>query len=450
MGVDWGIIATYTSWIACGVAVNLALIGAVAIPPQERQSRIITALALFALQYTLLMVYYSIPSFQFDRPAAAKLIPGCSGFLLVYIGILLHRQADEEGRSKTEDPVAPLDILAFICLAVITASATIAAFPIHPSKEYDKISRIVCDWFSLGTHVLGFLKTGQALSLLYNGDPQQKRYSNIIWFILLFYTIFELLDTAHYTYTAVRENPTAMITELKFAFATTKFIFTLCFVAMIRCRPIKSRNASLPWMRTFGEDIKRGFSWMFGKSQHSILGGQYDANTGQITDGEYNSDEVNPTHKELGNMTHEESETSVLPGKIFIGHGRSSVWRDLKDYLTERLKLSYEEFNREATAGLSTKERLEEMLKVSSFAFLIMTAEDEHSNTTMHARENVIHEIGLFQGKLGSRRAIILLEEGCAEFTNIVGISQLRFPKGDINHIKDDIRKVLEREGLLQ
>ena len=27
-----------------------------------------------------------------------------------------------------------------------------------------------------------------------------------------------------------------------------------------------------------------------------------------------------------------------------------------------------------------------------------MTAEDEHADGTKHARENVIHEVGLFQG----------------------------------------------------
>ena len=29
------------------------------------------------------------------------------------------------------------------------------------------------------------------------------------------------------------------------------------------------------------------------------------------------------------------------------------------------------------------------------------------------ARMNVIHEVGLFQGRLGFERAIVLLEEGC-------------------------------------
>src|SRR5262249_15110698 len=95
------------------------------------------------------------------------------------------------------------------------------------------------------------------------------------------------------------------------------------------------------------------------------------------------------------------------------------------------------------------KERLATMLDNACFAFLVMTAEDEHADGSKHARENVIHEIGLFQGRLGFERAIILLEEGCNEFSNIHGIQQIRFPKGDLKSVREDIRHVLEREGIL-
>jgi len=136
-------------------------------------------------------------------------------------------------------------------------------------------------------------------------------------------------------------------------------------------------------------------------------------------------------------------------GKVFIGHGRSQAWRDLKDFIAERLQLDWDEFNREPTAGLATPERLADMLDDACFAFLVLTAEDEHHDGTIHARENVIHEVGLFQGRLGFRRAIVLLEDGCAEFSNIHGLTQIRFPKGDIRAKSEEIRRVLEREGII-
>jgi predicted nucleotide-binding protein len=134
---------------------------------------------------------------------------------------------------------------------------------------------------------------------------------------------------------------------------------------------------------------------------------------------------------------------------VFIGHGASPLWRELKDFLKDRLGLSVDEFNRVPTAGKPTATRLSELLDAAGFAFLIMTGEDQQADGRLRARENVIHEAGLFQGKLGFPKAIILLEDGCEEFSNIHGLGQIRFPKGNIRAAFEEVRAVLEREGLL-
>ncbi|MDK2375055.1 TIR domain-containing protein [Serratia fonticola] len=135
---------------------------------------------------------------------------------------------------------------------------------------------------------------------------------------------------------------------------------------------------------------------------------------------------------------------------IFIGHGRSPIWRELKDYIKDKLNLPYDEFNRVPVAGVSNTHRLQQMLDQAAFAFLIMTAEDESSSGSKQARMNVVHEVGLFQGKLGFEKAIILLEDGCEEFSNINGLGQVRFPAGNVSAIFHQIQDVLEREGLLE
>jgi predicted nucleotide-binding protein len=122
----------------------------------------------------------------------------------------------------------------------------------------------------------------------------------------------------------------------------------------------------------------------------------------------------------------------------------------LKNFLTERLNLKCEEFNREPMAGVPTVARLEEMLAGACFAFVVMSAEDEHSDGKIHARANVIHEAGLFQGRLGFKKAIILLEEGCADFSNIEGLTHIPFPKGKIMACSEEIRRTLKREGILK
>ncbi|TFV37160.1 hypothetical protein E4K66_20920 [Bradyrhizobium frederickii] len=133
---------------------------------------------------------------------------------------------------------------------------------------------------------------------------------------------------------------------------------------------------------------------------------------------------------------------------VVIGHGRSPVWRELKDFLRERLKVRVDEFNAVPAAGMPTVARLSAMLDGAAFAFLVMTAEDAQADGKMRARENVVHEVGLFQGKLGFARAIILLEDGCEEFSNIHGLGQIRFPKANIAAKFEEVRAVLEREGV--
>lgn len=134
---------------------------------------------------------------------------------------------------------------------------------------------------------------------------------------------------------------------------------------------------------------------------------------------------------------------------VFIGHGRSPLWRELKDFVVDRLNLPHEEFNRVPVAGVTNIARLSEMLDGAGCALILLTAEDEKADGSLQARMNVIHEVGLFQGRLGFTKAIVVLEEGCEEFSNIQGLGQIRFPKNNISAAFEEIRAVLEREGLV-
>ena len=58
----------------------------------------------------------------------------------------------------------------------------------------------------------------------------------------------------------------------------------------------------------------------------------------------------------------------------------------------------------------------------------------------------MIHETGLFQGRLGFNRALILLEDGTDEFSNIKGIQQIRFGKNNIKETFGEVLATLRRE----
>jgi hypothetical protein len=143
------------------------------------------------------------------------------------------------------------------------------------------------------------------------------------------------------------------------------------------------------------------------------------------------------------------SQEARVGTNVFIGHGRSGAWREVKDFVQDRLGLPWDEFNRVPVAGVTNQARLSEMLDAAAIALVIMTAEDETAEGQMHARMNVIHEVGLFQGRLGFTRAIVLVEERCEEFSNIQGLGQIRFPAGTISACFEEVRRVLERESVI-
>jgi len=131
---------------------------------------------------------------------------------------------------------------------------------------------------------------------------------------------------------------------------------------------------------------------------------------------------------------------------VFIGHGRSRLWARVKTYLEDELSLATVTYESEPRTGESITPVLEKMLDQATFAVLILTAEDETSDGAKRARQNVIHEAGLFQGRLGFRRAVLLVQEGVEPFTNIAGLQHIPFAGQNIEQSFYELRRVLKRE----
>jgi predicted nucleotide-binding protein len=161
---------------------------------------------------------------------------------------------------------------------------------------------------------------------------------------------------------------------------------------------------------------------------------------------ERNADAVRVTRPPKEEQTAPEPQPWEERVTVFVGHGREPAWRELSDRLEKQHHIHTEAFEFAANAGHATRSILERLLEESSFAALVMTAEDETVLGEWRARENVVHEVGLFQGKLGFDRAIVLLEEGCEEFSNIHGIQQIRFASGHIGGSVGEILATLRRE----
>ena len=59
-----------------------------------------------------------------------------------------------------------------------------------------------------------------------------------------------------------------------------------------------------------------------------------------------------------------------------------------------------------------------------------MTGDDEDADGLRRARENVIHEIGFFQGAYGYTRVVLMHEDGVSMPSNIQGVVYIPFTKG--------------------
>mgnify|MGYP003576749308 CR=1 FL=1 len=143
-------------------------------------------------------------------------------------------------------------------------------------------------------------------------------------------------------------------------------------------------------------------------------------------------------------------EDTVRQPCVFIGHGRSRLWARLKLFLENELGLATLTYESESRTGDSIVPILEKMLDQTTFAVLLLTAEDEGINGGKRARQNVVHEAGLFQGRIGFKRAILLVQEGLEDFSNIAGLQHIPFSDDNVEQTFYELHRVLKRVRQLQ
>jgi predicted nucleotide-binding protein len=137
-----------------------------------------------------------------------------------------------------------------------------------------------------------------------------------------------------------------------------------------------------------------------------------------------------------------------IPTSVFIGHGRCKDWEQVRDHLIS-LGVEVDEFNVYPNAGIQTVDRLTQMLDSACLAILVMAAEDRQADGSLNPRLNVVHEIGLFQGRLGFHKLIIVKEKRASKFSNIDGLTYIPYSKGRITDTFPDIDRVLVRERVV-
>jgi hypothetical protein len=59
------------------------------------------------------------------------------------------------------------------------------------------------------------------------------------------------------------------------------------------------------------------------------------------------------------------------------------------------------------------------------------------------------HEIGLFQGRLGFEKVVVVRHQDCESFSNISGINEIQYESDGFQTVFEKLRHIAVREGLL-
>jgi predicted nucleotide-binding protein len=121
------------------------------------------------------------------------------------------------------------------------------------------------------------------------------------------------------------------------------------------------------------------------------------------------------------------------PQRIFVSHGSAPDWREVQLFIERDVELETLELAQQPNRGRTVLQKLAEESGQCSFAVIVMTGDDAVPDDAPRARENVIHEIGYFQGRYGLDRVALLYEEGTNIPSNIHGLVYIAFPKGLIS-----------------
>jgi predicted nucleotide-binding protein len=140
--------------------------------------------------------------------------------------------------------------------------------------------------------------------------------------------------------------------------------------------------------------------------------------------------------------------TAARPNKIFLGHGRNSIWARVQIYLKDELHLNLEAWESNSRAGLHSVDVLKSILDSCTFAVIVVTGEDATASGEVRARQNVVHEIGLFQGRVGFEKVALLQQRGIEEFSNIAGLQVILFDEGHIEATFYELGRMLRRERI--
>jgi predicted nucleotide-binding protein len=134
----------------------------------------------------------------------------------------------------------------------------------------------------------------------------------------------------------------------------------------------------------------------------------------------------------------------------------------MKKYIEQTLGLKVMVYTDSAVAGKGPLENLEAMASQCGYAVVVLTKDDEVTGRTNRSvvegplngrkrgRQNVIHEIGYCQAKMGADRVLILFEAGVEKPSNFEYLHGQQFTKGKLEKAFEFLSKHLNENARCQ
>lgn len=135
------------------------------------------------------------------------------------------------------------------------------------------------------------------------------------------------------------------------------------------------------------------------------------------------------------------------PMGIFISHGTNPEWFAVQRFIEQRFEAPVYSFESASLGGREISEVLGKYLERCSLSVCVLTAEDFTEDGKKFARQNVIHEVGLFQGQHGFDRVVLLVEEGCDFVPEAAASRAIGYPRNRITHALYRLAEVIRSLG---
>jgi predicted nucleotide-binding protein len=138
----------------------------------------------------------------------------------------------------------------------------------------------------------------------------------------------------------------------------------------------------------------------------------------------------------------------TAPAGIFVAHGADPQWHTVWQFLEDDCHLQVYALS-DGGQGESRAETMTRLVPLCGFAVCVLTAQDTMHTGQRYADQSVVHQAGVFQGRLGFGRVALLVEEGVEIFSNVAGLICPPFHRGNIESTFWHLTRMLRREGLL-